>query len=158
RVWRVETGLCEAVLVGHTGRGSQVAFSPDGELLVSVSVDGTARLWRVATGRTVTRDPIRLSPQILSAAWHPDGQFWAAGDEGGTVHFFDRYAAEFEGRQIPHLHGPLTSLTFTPDGRGLMLTRGGDEGHAYTSLLEVGAQRQTAWFRQDGFVGRGALS
>ena len=36
---------------GHTGRGQQAAFSPDGQRIVTASVDKTARVWNAASGQ-----------------------------------------------------------------------------------------------------------
>lgn len=58
RVWDL-TGRPIAVLRGHEGAVSDLAFSPDGTRLVSVSNDGTGLVWDVAalsrTRRTVDR-------------------------------------------------------------------------------------------------------
>jgi WD40 repeat protein len=45
RVWDVATGRCEGTLAGHTGRVSCLAVS--GNRLVSGSLDGTAKVWRM---------------------------------------------------------------------------------------------------------------
>ena len=39
--------------IGHTGRVSQALLSPDKELVISGSMDGSVRLWERRTGRTV---------------------------------------------------------------------------------------------------------
>src|SRR5262249_11233582 len=42
-----------AKLEGHTRRVSQAAFSPDGQRIVTASLDKTARVWNAATGQLV---------------------------------------------------------------------------------------------------------
>ena len=49
-MWNLNNGTCKHVLEGHKGRLNQVAVSDDGELAVTASDDGTARLWDLATG------------------------------------------------------------------------------------------------------------
>jgi WD40 repeat protein len=48
---KVATGEVAMTLVGHTGAVTSIDFSPDGKMLLSGGLDGTARLWDVATGK-----------------------------------------------------------------------------------------------------------
>lgn len=75
-----------AVLRGHEKNIYQVAFSPDGTLLVSASVDETIRVW------DMTRDPPEVQTIFESGmsfgnsvAFHPDGQTLASASSENTV-------------------------------------------------------------------------
>jgi WD40 repeat protein len=60
------------VLRGHTKRVNDIAFSPDGTLLVSSANDGTVRVWdaRTGEGSVLIRSPGVNSP----VAFTPDGR------------------------------------------------------------------------------------
>jgi len=47
RVWDTTTGEIAATLRGHTDAVGDIAFSPDGVRLASVSYDGTLRVWQL---------------------------------------------------------------------------------------------------------------
>jgi len=72
---------------GHTDDVASCAFSPDGQSILSASHDRTVRLWSVSTGEELA--------QWLNDAWvrccafSPDGVHAAAGDDKGSVHFFE---------------------------------------------------------------------
>ena len=60
-------------LRGHRNTVSSAAFSPDGRRVVTASVDNTARIWDVASGRELAT----LSGHkniVTSAAFSPDGR------------------------------------------------------------------------------------
>ncbi|OTB04743.1 hypothetical protein M426DRAFT_261726 [Hypoxylon sp. CI-4A] len=67
------------VLGGHTERFIQVAISPDGKLIVSGSVDGTARLWEAATGVEIAKIDAGPEKWVTSVAFSTDGQTIALG-------------------------------------------------------------------------------
>ncbi|MCK8437015.1 PQQ-binding-like beta-propeller repeat protein [Streptomyces sp. D2-8] len=46
QVWDVKTGTALQLLKGHKGPVYDVAYSPDGRTITTVSGDGTARIWR----------------------------------------------------------------------------------------------------------------
>ncbi|WP_368859455.1 WD40 repeat domain-containing protein, partial [Methylobacterium crusticola] len=72
-LWDAATGKHRATLKGHTHIVDSVAYSPDGEILVSGSIDGTVRLWS-----TDKRDLIMTltghSGYVWSVAYAPDGK------------------------------------------------------------------------------------
>ena len=57
---------------GHERGAVDVAFRFDGKRLVTVSEDGTARMWDAATGKTLAIFPNRFG-RIIHAAFSPDG-------------------------------------------------------------------------------------
>ncbi len=75
-VWSVDraSGRVATVLslAGHRDRIASASFSPDGALVLTASVDGTARLWDATSG--ATRRILRGHERsVLSAAFSPDG-------------------------------------------------------------------------------------
>jgi hypothetical protein len=76
-------------LSGHSDWVRSVAFSPNGDLLVSGSEDQTIRVWDLHDPYT---EPIVLSGQagrVLSVAFSPDGHIIASGNANHTIHLWD---------------------------------------------------------------------
>jgi WD40 repeat protein len=84
KLWRVSDGSLVRTLTEHTDWVSSVAFSPDGQVLVSGSGDRTIKLWRVSDGSLVRT----LTGYIFSGysiAFSPDGQNLASGGSDGLA-------------------------------------------------------------------------
>src|SRR5205085_7928122 len=70
-------------LNAYTMEGKEVAFSPDGRLLVTSSPDKFIKIWNVNDGRLVRTIP---QPEgIASAEFSPDGQLIATGSYDHSV-------------------------------------------------------------------------
>jgi WD40 repeat protein len=79
RLWDVATGAELATMAGHTGIVTDVAFSPDGNRLVSAS-DTTLRIWDVDTGQELL--VLDAGGAALECVrFHPDGRRLVAGGQ-----------------------------------------------------------------------------
>ena len=63
-------------LSGHTKYVNSIAFSPDGNTLVSASDDKTIRLWDVSTGEKLTTLQ-SYNGTVMSVKFNPDGKTFA---------------------------------------------------------------------------------
>ena len=107
-----------AVLRGHTGGVTAVAYSPDGYHIVSGSLDKTVRIWDLEGGG---------KPQCLygheegvtAVAYSPDGNHIVSGSLDKTVRIWD-----LEGGGKPQcLYGHeerVTAVAYSPDGHHIV--------------------------------------
>jgi WD40 repeat protein len=72
-LWDAQTGQIIRVFSGHGDWVTGVAFSPDGQSIVTASKDRTARIWDVQTGSEVRRLKGHAE-WVNSAVFCPDGR------------------------------------------------------------------------------------
>jgi WD40 repeat protein len=145
RLYEVETGKLIRSFRGHKSGVRNIAFSPDGKTLASVSMGNlflsdvpmegpTLRLWDVASGR----ERYQLDgPSFL--AFSPDGKLLVTANEGSNqVHVWE--VATGKKRRVAELKNLLSvsSLLFMPDGRTLVV--GGSRGEVDVFDLATGSE------------------
>jgi WD40 repeat protein len=126
------------VQTGHADNVNSVAFSPDGRLLASASIDGVIKIWDAATGFEV-RMFAGHSSSLNSIVFSPDGKLLAAGTGDFTVILWEVAT----GAMLRTLKGHVrvvNSVAFSPDGRTIVSGSGGiyyGKGENTIKLWEV---------------------
>ena len=114
RLFRLEDRQPYLYLEGHGKNLStvtDVAFSPDGKLLASSSIDCTVKVWDTDTGKCL-KTFTRNQQWIWSVAFSPDGQTVASGGEDNTITLWNIQTDEC--RVLSGHHFWIWSLTFHP--------------------------------------------
>ncbi len=153
-------------LQGHTAAVLGVAFSPDGNLLASGSVDNTLRLWRVKEGsllRTMQGHPFPVSVVEFS----PNGAVLATGSPDGIIRTWS-VSNGLLGKTLQAHAGRILDLEYSPDGKLLAssaddftvriwnatdgrLLKTVDEGMTLVNSLTFSPDGKTlVWAEQDG--------
>jgi glucose/arabinose dehydrogenase len=150
KLWEVATGKEIRTFRGHNHWVSSVTFSPDGKYLATSpdgkylatgSLDNTAKLWEVATGKEI-RTFLGHNNYILSVTFSPDGKYLATGSEDKTAKLWEVAT----GREIRTFRGHndwVYSVAFSPDGK--YLTTGSKDCTA--KLWEVATGKEIRTFR-----------
>jgi WD40 repeat protein len=105
-------------LCGHEGLVTNVAFSPDGQRLVSGAGDGTVRIREAASG-TELRCLRGHENSVSRVTFSPDGQRLVSGSWDNTVRVWDA-ARGAELRCLRGHESLVLSVTFAPDGQRLV--------------------------------------
>lgn len=93
-LWDVGT-LTERRFQAHDDTATAVAFSRNGEFLVSTGGDGAARIWDAS--RPSLYATLRgTASVVLSAQFSPSGKFIVVGDCDGTIQVYETSAAYLE--------------------------------------------------------------
>ena len=100
-------------LEGHTSMVNAVAVTPDGEQIVSGSMDDTIKVWDLQSGRLL-RSLKGHSFGVYSVAVTPDGKKVVSGSGDHTVKVWDLQSGRLL-RSLEHTNS-VFALAVTPDG------------------------------------------
>ena len=105
---------------GHTDLVSSVAFSPDGQYIVSGSKDETIHVWNATTGETMAGPFKGHTSSVWSVAFSPDGQYIVSGSKDQTIRMWNATTGEaVMGPFMGHTN-LVYSVAFSPDGQHIV--------------------------------------
>ncbi len=127
-VHNASTGKSIFVYTGHSAEVGSVAWSPDGQLIASGSIDNTVRVWRL-TGVSVSDLTVYAyhghGDSVNQVAWSPDSTRIASasgydpvGKTDNTVQVWDATTGDNAYTYNGHSR-PVTGVTWSPDGKYL---------------------------------------
>ena len=117
RIWEVTSGNLLHKIEQHKGGVTAVAFSSDGALLASASVDRTVCLWDATTGQQRHRFTGHKGA-VRSVAFDPSAKVLATAGDDRTVRLWDAETGR-ELRQLVGHQGEILSVCFSSDGQKL---------------------------------------
>lgn len=121
-LWDIETGEVARRFFGHIGSAIYADISRDGHLLLTGSVDRTARLWNIETGLEIRRFEGHTD-MVRGVGLSPNGAYSVTGTDDGVVRVWHNESGEVvEQFNFP---GIVHSAKFTPDGNRIV-TAGSD--------------------------------
>ena len=103
---------------GHTASVRSVAFSPDGQRIVSGSRDSTVRLWDLQ-GKPIGQPFQGHTESVRSVAFSPDGQRIVSGSGDKTVRLWDLQGKPI-GQPFEGHTDDVYSVAFSPDGQRIV--------------------------------------
>jgi eukaryotic-like serine/threonine-protein kinase len=103
-------GMCS-----YDGGAATLAFSPDGKTILTGSPEGTARLWDVATGRSIGQ-PLVHQGGVTAAAYSPDGNTALTGSFDGMARLWDAATSRLRGQPFVH-QGDVAVVPYGPGGK-----------------------------------------
>jgi WD40 repeat protein len=122
----------------HSDAIERISVDATGKTFLTCSDDKTARLYDVETGSLlkVFRSPVGPGSEgkLYACALSPDGTLAAVGgytsldsEKGATIYLFDTGTGALT-RRIKNINQVVLDLAFSPDGRNLVASLGGNKG------------------------------
>ncbi|KAF7360002.1 WD40 repeat-like protein [Mycena venus] len=108
-----------ALFEGHSDTVTGVAFSPDGERIVSGSHDNTLRVWNSRTGALVA-GPIQHGDKVWSVAFSPDGEQIVSGSADTVVRVWNARTGTLVAGPFRGHNDQVSSVAFSPDGHRIV--------------------------------------
>ncbi len=105
----------QRIIEAHPARITALAFSADGALLASSSLENTVQIHDPATGEQL-QTLAGHTDTVQSLAFSPDGALLATGSRDRTIRLWDVTTGQSVGEPLRGHDGWIMTLAFSPDG------------------------------------------
>ncbi|EUC54750.1 WD40-repeat protein (notchless protein), related protein, partial [Rhizoctonia solani AG-3 Rhs1AP] len=105
---------------GHNDQVHSIAFSPNGQLFASGSVDGVLMIWDASTGDKLFDSLTGHSECVNSIAFSPDGTQVASGSSDETIRLWSSITGAPIGNPFEGHTSQVRSVAFSPTGSQLV--------------------------------------
>ena len=115
RILEAQTG--NVLQTFHIKTIEDIAWSVDGESLITLSQYKSLTVWNVKTGQPL-RSLSEHTSSVMNLAWSPDGSMLASGAEDGEIAIWEPAS----GKRLKSFYDPkgwVSNLTWSPDGKQL---------------------------------------
>lgn len=140
-VWDVATNKKIYTFGAYDNKVNDLAFSPSGNRLVSVSgvprapvEDYALRTWDLATGQLLSS--LEFSFALFSVDFHPSGAFLVVGGQNNNISFVDATEQTVMHEIMATADGVVSDLGFSQDGKLLFSADAGNSVSAWGVLTE----------------------
>jgi len=107
-------------MTGHTDSVMCVSISPDGDLTVSGSLDGTVKIWETKNG-TLVKDLIKIPNPIYSVLFSGDEKFILLGEGDGALKKIDLATGNIEYVYKGHIQA-INNILISPLDQKILTT------------------------------------
>ena len=95
---------------------TSIAYSPDGQQIVSGSTDETIQIWDTKIGAAVGKPLTGHTDKINSVCFAPNGQYIISGSGDKTIRIWDASTGAPAGKPLEGHTAPVWSIAYSPGG------------------------------------------
>jgi len=131
-----------------------IAYSPDGQHIVSGSVDKTIRIWNAKTSAAVGEPLEGHMKDVWSIAYSPDGQHIISGSADGTIRVWDAKTRASLGRPLNGHSLSVWSIATSPHGRHVASGSRDNTIHVWDLFSHISTQNSSMYPQpgRDGWI------
>ncbi|MEM7534912.1 MAG: effector-associated domain EAD1-containing protein [Chloroflexota bacterium] len=134
RIMNMKSNQTTLINTAHWGTVTRIAWSPNGQQIVTASADESVHIYDVDSGELVSEFTGHTA-EVLDVVWHPEDGQLASASFDGTVRLWDIETGE---SSVYRADNTLNGLTWSPDGK--MIAAASTSGAAW--LWDIASDEQ----------------